>query len=114
MPQSADAPSTFSCCFPPPPAPLGNPGQTDYAAANAFLDRFAALRNERVAAGLCHGRALSVDWPYWRDGGLRLDHAAIAAMEKAGVRPLDTAPAIAALESLLARLRARPGAGAGG
>ncbi|MCW2306578.1 non-ribosomal peptide synthetase [Rhodobium gokarnense] len=81
---------------------LGNPGQTDYAAANAFLDRFAAIRNDRVAAGLCHGRTLSIDWPYWRGGGMRLDAAAIAAMEKAGVRPLDTGPAIAALECFLA------------
>ncbi|MBB4302686.1 amino acid adenylation domain-containing protein [Rhodobium orientis] len=81
---------------------LGNPGQTDYAAANAFLDRFAELRNERVAAGLCHGRTHSVDWPYWRDGGMRLDDATIAAMEKGGIRPLETGPAIAALEALLA------------
>ncbi len=51
---------------------LGNPGQADYAAANAFLDAFAAERETRRRAGLCHGRTLSVDWPLWRDGGMRM------------------------------------------
>ncbi len=50
---------------------VGNPGQADYAAANAFLDVFAAEREARRSAGLCHGRTLAVDWPVWREGGMR-------------------------------------------
>ena len=84
---------------------LGNPGQSDYAAANAFLDRFAALRNARVAGGACHGRTIAIDWPYWRDGGMHMDARTIEAMEReAGVRPLETAPAIAALTAILSAL----------
>lgn len=81
---------------------LGNPGQSDYAAANAFLDRFAALRNARMAGGACHGRTIAIDWPYWRDGGMHMDARTIETMEReAGVRPLETAPAIAALSAIL-------------
>ncbi|WP_346900166.1 amino acid adenylation domain-containing protein [uncultured Roseibium sp.] len=84
---------------------LGNPGQADYAAANAFLDHFAASRNARVAGGACHGRTIAIDWPYWRDGGMHMDARTIEAMEReAGVRPLETAPAIAALTAILSAL----------
>jgi amino acid adenylation domain-containing protein len=84
---------------------LGNPGQSDYAAANAFIDRFVSLRNARVAAGACHGRTIAIDWPYWRDGGMHMDARTIETMEReAGVRPLETAPAIAALTAILSAM----------
>ncbi len=84
---------------------LGNPGQSDYAAANAFLDRFAGLRNARVAGGACHGRTIAIDWPYWRDGGMHMDARTIETMDReAGVRPLETGPAIAALTAVLSAL----------
>lgn len=84
---------------------LGNPGQSDYAAANAFLDRFAALRNARVASGACRGRTIAIDWPYWRDGGMHMDARTIDAMEReAGARPLETASAIAALTAILSAI----------
>ncbi|HEU0122909.1 MAG TPA: amino acid adenylation domain-containing protein, partial [Bryobacteraceae bacterium] len=80
---------------------LGNIGQVDYAAANAFLDAFAAERNRQVAAGLRCGRTISLDWPYWRDGGMHLDEAAVARMRDGfGVVPLETAPALAALRAI--------------
>ncbi len=82
---------------------LGNAGQSDYAAANAFLDSFAAHRNRRVTQGERRGRTVSIDWPYWRDGGMRIGDEAIAAMERlAGVRPLETGPALAALTTAVA------------
>jgi polyketide synthase PksN len=52
---------------------LGNAGQGDYAAANAFLDRFAKYRNEQVAARQRHGRTLSINWPLWQEGGMHVD-----------------------------------------
>ncbi|MGA6163603.1 SDR family NAD(P)-dependent oxidoreductase [Amycolatopsis magusensis] len=54
----------------------GNPGQTDYATANAFLDEFAAH----------HENAVSIGWPAWRNGGMRVDEKALAA---AGLTALD-------------------------
>ncbi|MGE4554021.1 MAG: SDR family NAD(P)-dependent oxidoreductase, partial [Desulfovibrionaceae bacterium] len=42
----------------------GAPGQTDYTAANAWLDAFAAWRRSQ-------GRpALALDWPAWREVGM--------------------------------------------
>lgn len=82
---------------------LGNAGQADYATANAFLDAFAAARNAQVARGERRGVTLSIDWPYWRDGGMRMPDSTIAAMERTvGVRPLETAPGMAALDAALA------------
>ena len=85
---------------------LGNPGQADYAAANAFMDAFAERRNKLVAAGQRRGLTLSIDWPYWRDGGMTLSEDALAAMQRAtGVAPLETAPAFAALDAAVATAR---------
>lgn len=50
---------------------VGNVGQADYAAGNAFMDHYAAYRNELVARGERQGRTLSVGWQLWQDGGLR-------------------------------------------
>ncbi|MGU3493769.1 SDR family NAD(P)-dependent oxidoreductase, partial [Xanthobacteraceae bacterium A53D] len=75
-------------------AVTGNPGQSDYAFANRFLDAFAEARRGP-------GRTLSVNWPYWRDGGMRLGPSALAAMARLGLAPLDTAPALAAMRRAL-------------
>ncbi|WP_305879319.1 SDR family NAD(P)-dependent oxidoreductase [Amycolatopsis sp. WQ 127309] len=76
----------------------GNPGQADYAAANAFLDEYAALREKRVAAGERHGRTLSVGWPLWADGGMRVDAATERSMrDTVGILPM---PAAAGVEAL--------------
>ncbi|WP_034411831.1 SDR family NAD(P)-dependent oxidoreductase [Derxia gummosa] len=54
---------------------LGNVGQADYAAANAFMDRWAARRNAEARAGRRHGAALAIAWPLWHDGGMQVDDA---------------------------------------
>ncbi|WP_232505768.1 type I polyketide synthase, partial [Burkholderia thailandensis] len=53
-------------------AQAGNPGQADYAAANGFMDGFAQYRRALVALGERHGATTSIDWPLWRDGGMRI------------------------------------------
>ncbi|MBR9970322.1 non-ribosomal peptide synthetase [Magnetospirillum sulfuroxidans] len=83
---------------------LGNAGQADYAAANAYLDAFAAHRNRLVAQGQRQGRTIALDWPYWQDGGMRLEAEIIAAMDRmVGARPLATAAAMATLDAALAQ-----------
>ncbi|OMG71006.1 polyketide synthase, partial [Burkholderia ubonensis] len=57
--------------------------QTDYAAANGFMDAFAAYRNSQVAMGRRHGRTLSLNWPLWRDGGMRVDESVERALADA-------------------------------
>jgi acyl transferase domain-containing protein/enoyl-CoA hydratase/carnithine racemase/acyl carrier protein/NAD(P)-dependent dehydrogenase (short-subunit alcohol dehydrogenase family)/SAM-dependent methyltransferase len=70
---------------------VGNAGQGDYAAANGFLDAFAAARFGDLPV-------VSLNWPLWRDGGMRLDAAGQAALfDQMGQRPLTTDAGLAAL-----------------
>ena len=70
---------------------FGNVGQVDYAAANAFLDGYAAYRNELVSRGERFGRTISIAWPLWRDGGMQVDAALVRQQREAGVLPLENA-----------------------
>nr|AAY89053.1 polyketide synthase [Sorangium cellulosum] len=73
----------------------GNAGQCDYAFANRFLDQ---LVEGRAASG-AHGRSLSVAWPLWAEGGMRVDAATEQALWQAtGMKALSTAAGIAAFE----------------
>ncbi|MBN6545199.1 SDR family NAD(P)-dependent oxidoreductase, partial [Actinacidiphila bryophytorum] len=84
-------------------AVAGNVGQADYAAANGFLDRFAAHRTRLAAEGLRQGRTVSVDWPLWAEGGMRLDGDVLAALNRRmGLRPLPTPAGMAALYQAMA------------
>uniref|UniRef100_UPI001359764B SDR family NAD(P)-dependent oxidoreductase n=1 Tax=Roseomonas sp. 18066 TaxID=2681412 RepID=UPI001359764B len=74
---------------------FGATGQADYAAANAFLDRFAMTRQGP-------GRSLSIGWPYWAEGGMQVAPEALAARVAAtGIAALDNAAGIAAFETAL-------------
>ncbi|MFJ6139733.1 SDR family NAD(P)-dependent oxidoreductase [Kitasatospora sp. NPDC092286] len=76
----------------------GNPGQSDYATANAFLDGFAAVRNALVADGHRRGRTLSVAWPLWEDGGMRVGDSTRAYLwEDRGLSPMPTEAGFTAL-----------------
>ncbi|MDN3268137.1 SDR family NAD(P)-dependent oxidoreductase [Streptomyces sp. MA15] len=78
---------------------VGNAGQCDYAAANAYLDAFAVRRTERVARGMRNGRTVSVAWPLWSEGGMRLDaEAAAMAVTTIGLVPIGTPEALRVLE----------------
>ncbi len=84
-------------------ATFGNPGQSDYAAANAFMDAWAAARREQVDRGERSGRTVAMAWPLWADGGMAVDGATRAALQRRfGTVPLPTAVALAALDSALA------------
>ncbi|MES2938610.1 MAG: SDR family NAD(P)-dependent oxidoreductase [Pseudomonadota bacterium] len=97
-----ELPLAFFACFS-STAALGNVGQADYAAANAFLDAYAGHRNALAAKGLCHGRTLSVNWPLWAAGGMTVGAAALARMNKEwGVVPLPSANAMEAFAHALA------------
>ncbi|MER5408927.1 SDR family NAD(P)-dependent oxidoreductase [Streptomyces sp. NPDC002769] len=94
------APLDFLIAFSSGAAVTGNPGQSDYATANAFLDEFAALRTRRAAVGERSGRTLSVAWPLWEDGGMPLSPEALTRLwESRGLTPMSSADGIAALTS---------------
>ncbi|CAM4047566.1 type I polyketide synthase [Nocardia ninae] len=79
-------------------AVFGGPGQSNYAAANAFLDGLACYR---VAAGL---PATSVAWGLWRqDGGItgHLDQADLDRIARGGFRPIEPGQGTALLDTAL-------------
>ncbi|AJQ95098.1 SDR family NAD(P)-dependent oxidoreductase [Gynuella sunshinyii] len=51
---------------------MGNSGQSDYAAANAFMDAYADYRNQLHASGARHGKTCSISWSLWQEGGMRI------------------------------------------
>ncbi|KAA1246073.1 SDR family NAD(P)-dependent oxidoreductase [Aquimarina sp. RZ0] len=70
---------------------LGNIGQVDYAMANAYLDGFVRSRNKKVKNGQRQGKTISINWPYWKDGGMKLSDTTLELMKTIkGVEPLPT------------------------
>jgi polyketide synthase PksN len=81
---------------------MGNIGQCDYAYANHFLDSFAECRAELVREQKRFGKTLSINWPYWEEGGMHISSEEIALIEKqAGICPLPAKEGIQYLEELL-------------
>lgn len=76
---------------------FGNPGQSDYAFANAFLDAFAVWREDQRVQGRRQGRTLTINWPLWAEGGMTMDAESQRMLRHtAGVIPL---PAPVGLEA---------------
>ncbi|WP_331709238.1 MULTISPECIES: SDR family NAD(P)-dependent oxidoreductase [unclassified Sphingomonas] len=71
-------------------ATFGNAGQSDYATANAFLDRYVEFRAGLVARGARRGRTLSIGWPLWAEGGMGADPRLRAQLAELGMEPLQT------------------------
>lgn len=51
---------------------IGNLGQSDYAAANGFMDCFVEYRNKLSDKKERCGYAVSLNWPLWKDGGMQI------------------------------------------
>ncbi|MGA8528326.1 MAG: type I polyketide synthase, partial [Acidobacteriaceae bacterium] len=74
---------------------LGSPGQSNYAAANAFLD---ALAQQRSSHNL---PALSVSWGAWGETGMAVRHGVVDRGARAGMAPMSIRDGLAALEGLM-------------
>ena len=84
-----DEPLDFFVMFSSLAALAGNAGQSDYSYANHFMDAFAAQRNARARAGQRYGKALSLNWSIWAEGGMRLDEQTALFFERnLGIRAL--------------------------
>ncbi|MGC0154346.1 SDR family NAD(P)-dependent oxidoreductase [Chromobacterium vaccinii] len=80
---------------------IGNPENADYAFGNAFLDGFAD------SASSPSRKLLSISWPLWRDGGMKLPPAQMESLSKwmrkaQGLVPLRTERGLQAFEQCLA------------
>ncbi|WP_313920642.1 SDR family NAD(P)-dependent oxidoreductase, partial [Tahibacter sp.] len=103
-----DLPLAFFALFSSFSAVLGNPGQADYAGANAFLDAFAIHRNTLVERGTRSGHSCSINWPLWKDGGMQVDTQTEQLMRSlTGLAPLESAHALRAFASALHGRHAR-------
>lgn len=80
-------------------AVIGNAGQTDYGYANRYLDLFAGWRQELTSQGRRFGKTLSINWPLWKEGGMKLDtHTEKFLTQTIGMMPLGTKTGISAVE----------------
>ncbi len=75
---------------------FGNVAQADYAAANGFVDEYMALR-QRAKRGA--GISLSLSWPLWEEGGMKVDDATQSRMRKSfGIQPIATSVALSTFD----------------
>ncbi|MFC5475609.1 SDR family NAD(P)-dependent oxidoreductase [Paraherbaspirillum soli] len=70
--ETRDEPLDFFALFSSVTGVLGNIGQCDYSFGNAFEDYFAQQRETLRRQVLRNGKTLSINWPYWKEGGMRL------------------------------------------
>ncbi|MGS0763566.1 SDR family NAD(P)-dependent oxidoreductase [Syntrophomonas curvata] len=77
---------------------LGNLGQADYAAANAFMDAYAGYRNNLAALQQRQGKTLSVNWPLWKESGMKVDaETEEMLMQTMGIIAMESSAGIRAL-----------------
>ncbi|MEM7125457.1 MAG: SDR family NAD(P)-dependent oxidoreductase [Chloroflexota bacterium] len=101
-----DEPLDFMVLFSSITGVLGNVGQADYAAANAFLDAFAHHRQSLVRAGERSGRTLSINWPLWEEGGMTINEEALELVARqTGMVALPTNSGLQAFERAMASVR---------
>ncbi|NGO11411.1 SDR family NAD(P)-dependent oxidoreductase [Streptomyces sp. HC44] len=99
---SKDVPLDFMVSFSGAAGVFGNAGQSDYAAANAFLDAYTHHRRHLVDRGERSGASVSVDWPLWAEGGMRMDPGTEAMLNaRLGMTPMPTAAGMGALYAAL-------------
>ncbi|GAB3823394.1 hypothetical protein GCM10027610_000260 [Dactylosporangium cerinum] len=87
---TADLPLSMFVMFSSMAGTIGNPGQANYAAANAYLDGLARHRRDR---GLV---ATSIAWGAWGEAGLATDDVVLQRLRRGGVPPMDPRLAMAA------------------
>ncbi|MBQ4845992.1 non-ribosomal peptide synthetase [Pseudoalteromonas sp. MMG005] len=91
-----DLPLDFFVCFSGLSGVNGALTQVDYATANAFLDSYMHYRHTLVNQGLRSGNSCSIDWPYWQDGGMKINPQFAPLLTQTGLSPMPTAAGITA------------------
>lgn len=95
-------PLDFFTVFSSTSAELGDYGVGGYAAGNRFMDSYMLLRDKLQQAGLRQGKSLSINWPYWREGGMQLpEEEGIIYFNYSGMQALESAEGLALFSHLL-------------
>jgi polyketide synthase PksN len=92
-----EEPLDFFICFSSTAAITGNLGQADYAYGNSFMDYFALLREELNKKGLRYGKSLSINWPLWEEGGIKVPETTKELFAARGIESLKNSEGIKAL-----------------
>ncbi|RKZ63938.1 MAG: short-chain dehydrogenase [Candidatus Parabeggiatoa sp. nov. 2] len=93
---TADMALDFFVMFSSAASLLGNRGQSNYAAANAFLDSLAHYRHQQ---GLV---ATTINWGPWAQGGMALSTTTVQEnLSRQGFKPINTAEGLALMEKLI-------------
>lgn len=81
----------------------GNAGQCDYSYANRFMDSYIKYRNKMNYSG----RSIAINWPFWNDGGMKLDDKTIRLMNNTSkLYALEDAEGFSAFEYVLTKTNA--------
>jgi 3-oxoacyl-(acyl-carrier-protein) synthase/NAD(P)-dependent dehydrogenase (short-subunit alcohol dehydrogenase family) len=82
---------------------LGNAGQFDYAAGNGYMDAYIEARAARVRAQQARGISVSIDWPLWEEGAMRIDDASRETLARAyAIKPMPSAEGLKAMRQAIA------------
>jgi len=82
---------------------LGNVGQSDYAAANAYMDGYIAQREKQVSNNTRSGRSISVNWALWDSDGMQMDEASKQNLSQVyKIKPLPSSQGLIALKDIIA------------
>ncbi len=87
----SDLPLDFFVTYSSIAAVMGSAGQSNYCAANAFLDGLASYRQSQGLAGI------SINWGPWADGGMANNDTVRARSEQYGISYLEPGAALDAL-----------------
>ncbi|MCB0198013.1 MAG: SDR family oxidoreductase, partial [Anaerolineae bacterium] len=89
-------------------AVVGDFGSGDYAIANRFLDEFAHWRAKLVEQKQRKGHSLSLNWPLWREGGMKFSpEAATLYLQSSGQQFLESAEGLRLFEQSLSSTRSQ-------
>jgi len=97
-----DEPLDFFIMFSSVACIIGNAGQSDYAYGNAFLDEYVSYREQLRKNYLRMGITISINWPLWEDGGMKMNEKAIKSLEEVyGLQPITAQDGLSAFDFCL-------------